>query len=154
MIWSVIIYTGYKYTTDAQLCEDTGELIKEGVKWIGKAITKGAQWTSEKISEWVSAIAGYFSKGKNKKREVPAEDRDAIAKHSHERGHGEENDLNLPTKVQFSIQQKNLLKTILTEILSVEGREWQSMNILNRVGSETGLKRVVLIYYWKDGNHG
>ena len=66
-----VLYVGYKYATDAQLREDTGELIKAGVKatvdtvkWTGKTVAKGAQWAGEKISEGVSAAKAYFSKGK------------------------------------------------------------------------------------------
>ena len=66
-----VLYVGYKYATDAQLREDTGELIKTGVKatvdtvkWTGKTVAKGAQWAGEKISEGVSAAKDYFSKGK------------------------------------------------------------------------------------------
>ena len=69
-----VLYVGYKYATDAQLREDTGELIKasvkatvDTVKWTGKTVAKGAQWAGEKISEGVSAAKAYFSKGKNKK---------------------------------------------------------------------------------------
>ena len=38
--------------------------IKETGKTIANGVTQGAQWTAQKISEGVSAIAGYFSKGK------------------------------------------------------------------------------------------
>ena len=70
-IGSAVIYAGYKYATDAQLREDTGELIKTGVKatvdtvkWTGKTVAKGALWAGEKISEGISAAKAYFSKGK------------------------------------------------------------------------------------------
>lgn len=80
------------------LVDYLGDGIKKAGESIADGVKQGAHWAGKKISEGVSAAKVYFSKGKNKKREVPAEDRDAIAKHSHERGHGEENDLNLPTE--------------------------------------------------------
>ena len=78
------------------LADYLGAGIKKAGETITDGVRQGVHWAGEKISAGTSAAKVYFSKGKNKKREVPAEDRDAIAKYSHERGYG--GDYFLPNK--------------------------------------------------------